>query len=200
MHFKYSILFALLFSFILNAQDFDKLAGLSDNHFEKEIRIYKDNGITNSGIIIRIFNDENIWKAEEIQWFLPKKISSDTFENIPPITKNISSNKNLERIFMNLEALNIGVLPMEDGFEYKKEKKSIIWNEDEKEFVMHTSKTAILDGNSYSVIYRSGKKYNEFTYNNPEGYLQKFPEIDEINSFMEILKYIRKEFKMEFYN
>ena len=198
MSHKFSFLFIFFFSFILNAQDFDKLAGLPHDYFEKEIRIYKERGITNSGIIFRIFEDNKFWTAEKIQWFLPKEISSDEFELIKPIKVDLSKDKNLEVIFMNLEALNIGFLPMEDAFEYKKEKKTLVWNEDEKQYLFKVLKSSILDGSSYSVIYQNGEKYNEFTYNNPESYLQKFPKIDELNSFLEILKYIRKEFKIDF--
>ncbi|OWK73398.1 hypothetical protein CBW16_07690 [Flavobacteriaceae bacterium JJC] len=198
MYFKFSFLFVIINSFILNAQNLDKLTGLSDNYLEKEIRIYKDRGITNSGVVFRVYKNSKQWNAETIQWFLPKEISSNEFQIISPITKNISADKNLELIFMTLEALNIGQLPMENAFEYKKEKKSIIWDEDEKGFVMQTSKISILDGNSYSVIYKAGQYYNEFTYNNPESYLQKFPEIDELKSFQKILEYIREQFNLNF--
>lgn len=34
---------------------------------EQEIRIYKGNGITNSGRIFRIFKENKTWKAELIQ-------------------------------------------------------------------------------------------------------------------------------------
>lgn len=198
MYFKFSFLFVIINSFILNAQNLDKLTGLSDNYLKKEIRIYKDRGITNSGVVFRVYKNRKQWNAETIQWFLPKEISSNEIQIISPITKNISADKNIELIFMTLEALNIGQLPMEDAFEYKKEKKSIIWDEDEKGFVMQTSKISILDGNSYSVIYKAGQYYNEFTYNNPESYLQKFPEIDELKSFQKILEYIREQFNLNF--
>lgn len=198
MYFKFSFLFVIINSFILNAQNLDKLTGLSDNYLKKEIRIYKDRGITNSGVVFRVYKNSKQWNAETIQWFLPKEISSNEIQIISPITKNISADKNIELIFMTLEALNIGQLPMEDAFEYKKEKKSIIWDEDEKGFVMQTSKISILDGNSYSVIYKAGQYYNEFTYNNPESYLQKFPEIDELKSFQKILEYIREQFNLNF--
>ena len=99
---------------------------------------------------------------------------------------------------MNLQALNIGLLPMEDVFEYKKEKKAVVWDDEENQFLIQTSKISMLDGFSYSVIYHSGEKYNEFTYNNPESYLERFPHIDELNTFVEILKYIRKEFHIDF--
>ena len=198
MYFKFSFLFVIINLFIVNAQNLDKLTGLSDNYLKKEIRIYKDRGITNSGVVFRVYKNSKQWNAETIQWFLPKEISSNEIQIISPITKNISADKNIELIFMTLEALNIGQLPMEDAFEYKKEKKSIIWDEDEKGFVMQTSKISILDGNSYSVIYKAGQYYNEFTYNNPESYLQKFPEIDELKSFQKILEYIREQFNLNF--
>lgn len=198
MSFKFSFLFTFIFSFIFNAQDIDKLAGLPNDYFEKEIRIYKDRGIYNSGFVFRIYKENKVWKAEKIQWFLPKEISSDEFDLIKSIKIDLSKDKNLEVIFMNLEALNIGFLPKEEAFEYKKEKKSVIWDEDEKQFSSQISTIAILDGTGYSIIYKSGKNHNEFDYSNPESYLKKFPEIDELNSFVEILKYIRKEFKIDF--
>ncbi len=189
----------LLFSFFLNAQNLDSLAGLSSTIHKNEIRIYKDRGITNSGIIFRIYEIDSIWKAETIQWFLPKQISSDEFERIKPIKINLSSDKNIEEIFMNLEALNIGYLPMEDAFDYKKEKKSVIWDEDEKQYLFQTFHSSrILDGNGYSIIYQSGSKTNKFTYNNPRSYLKLFPEIDELKSFVEILNYIETQFKIKF--
>ena len=198
MSHKFSFLFIFFFSFILNAQDFDKLAGLPHDYFDKEIRIYKDRGIYNSGIIFRIFEENKVWKAEKIQWFMPAQVSSDEFKPIPPQKTELFSDKNLEIIFMNLEALNIGFLPKEEAFEYKKQKKSVIWDDDEKQYALQNTVIGILDGTGYSVIYKSGKNHNVFDYRNPESYLNKFPEIDELTSFVEILKYLRTEFKIDF--
>lgn len=195
---KFISIIILVFCSILNAQNIDELARIPSEYKEREIRIYKDRGITNSGFVYRIYEDKNKWNAEIIQWFLPKQISSDEFERVNPVKRNLVSKENLEKVFINLEALNIGFLPMEDAFEYKKEKNEVIWDEDNKQFVIQTSKTAILDGTSYSVVYQSFKNYNEFTYSNPERYLEKFPDIDELHSFQEILKYIRVKFNLDF--
>ena len=197
---KISLLFLFLFLFLFfsKSQNLDKLAGIPNDYFKEEIRIYKDRGITNSGTIFRIYKENTVWKAERIQWFSPNQISSDEFRSVPPQKTDLSSDKKFEIIFMNLKALNIGVLPMEDAFEYKKEKKSVVWDEDEKQYVFLTKKNRITDGYSYSIIYQSAGKYNEFTYNNPESYLKQFPEIDELHYFVEILKYIRTEFKIDF--
>ncbi|WP_373709094.1 hypothetical protein [Kaistella sp.] len=195
---KISFLFLFLFLLFFKGQDINKLSGLSNDYLKEEIRIYKDRGITNSGLIFRIYKENKVWNAESIQWFLPTEISSDEFKTVRPNKIDLSFNRNIELIFMNLDALNIGVLPMEDAFQYKKDKKSVVWDDDENQYLLQIKKVEILDGTSYSVIYHSNEKYNEFTYNNPESYLQKFPEIDELSSFVEILKYIRKEFKIDF--
>ena len=99
---------------------------------------------------------------------------------------------------MNLEALNIGFLPKEEIFQYKKEKKSVIWDEDEKDYALSTIKSIVLDGHGYSVMYKSGKNQNEFKYSNSESYLKKYPEIEELKNFVEILNYIQKEFNIDF--
>lgn len=130
---KISFLFLFLFLLFFKGQDIDKLSGLSNDYLKEEIRIYKDRGITNSGLIFRIYKENKVWNAESIQWFLPTEISSDEFKTVRPNKINLSFNRNIELIFMNLDALNIGVLPMEDAFEYKKDKKSVVWDGDENE-------------------------------------------------------------------
>ena len=82
MNSSFKILF-LFFAIFLQAQNVDNLANNTSELKETEIRIYKDRGITNSGNVFRIYKENNIWKAELIQWFLPKEISKDEFEKIP---------------------------------------------------------------------------------------------------------------------
>lgn len=172
----------------MHSQEIDDLAMIPTEPALQEIRIYKDRGITNSGFVFRMYKSDSKWKAELIQWFLDKE----------PLSKKLTSSKSLEEIFMNFEALDVLNLPNEDAFQYKKEKKNVVWDEDEKGYLIQTSKVAILDGFSYSLMYNSNEKYNEFTYNNPESYLKRLPEINELKSFEQILKSVRKEFNIEF--
>ncbi|WP_312421531.1 hypothetical protein [Epilithonimonas sp.] len=196
---NFSIKFLLIFLFaIVKSQNVDSFANIPTELKETEIRIYKDRGITNSGFIFRIYKEDKIWKANLIQWFLPKELSKDEFELIKPKITILKSEKSMEEIFENFEARNIKYLPKEEFFQYKKEKSEVIFDEDEKEFVALKKISGILDGPGYSVKYQSGKQQNEFHYSNPYSYLNKFPEIDELNDFVDILKYIRKEFNIEF--
>lgn len=183
----------------MKSQNVDSLANIPSELKETEIRIYKDRGITNSGFVFRIYKDNKIWKAELIQWFLPKELSRDEFERIAPKLTVLKPDKSLEEIFVNFQARNINYLPKEETFEYKKtSNKKVVFDEDENEFVFQQQKTSILDGTGYLVKYQAGKQKNEFSYSNPESYLKHYPEIDELQDFVAILKYIRKEFNIEF--
>lgn len=196
---RFFLIFSFLFLFtFLKSQNVDSLANIPSELRETEIRIYKDRGITNSGHIFRIYQEGKIWKAELIQWFLPKEISKDEFERVQPKLTVLKSEKSLEEIFTNFEARNIKFLPKEDSFQYKKEKSEVIYDEDEKAFAVYKKVVGILDGTGYLVKYQHFKQQNEFDYSNPESYLKHYPEIDELNYFVDILKYIRQEFNIEF--
>lgn len=196
--------FFLIFSFLslftlLKSQNVDKLANIPSELKESEIRIYKGRGITNSGHIFRIYKDDKVWKTELIQWFLPKEISRDEFELIKPKLTVLKSEKSLEQSFLNIKARNIGFLPKEECFQYKKDESQVVFDEEEKDWVFEIKKAImVLDGTGYLVKYKSGQQQNEFNYSNPESYLMHYPEIDELNYFVDILKYIRQEFNIEF--
>lgn len=197
MKYSLKILF-LFFAMFLQAQNIDNLANIPPELKETEIRIYKDRGITNSGFVFRIYKENNNWKSELIQWFLPKEISKDEFEKIPPRLSLLKSQKSLEEIFVNIEARNIKYLPKEEVFQYKKSKNEVIYDEDEKAFLVQSKVISVLDGTGYLVKYKSGNQVNEFNYSNPETYIKTYPEIDELKSFVDILNYIRKEFDINF--
>ena len=197
MKYLLKILF-LFFAIFLQAQNVDNLANILPELKETEIRIYKDRGITNSGFVFRIYKENNNWKSELIQWFLLKEISKDEFEKIPPRLSLLKSQKSLEEIFVNIEARNIKYLPKEENFQYKKSKNEVIYDEDEKAFLVQSKVISVLDGTGYLVKYKSGNQYNEFDYSNPEAFLKTYPEIDELKSFVDILNYIRKEFDINF--
>lgn len=188
----------LLIPFCLFGQSIDVLANISSELNDTEIRIYRDRGITNSGEIFRIYKENNVWKAELIQWFLPKQLRKDEFERIPPKINVLKSQKPLDEIFLNIEAKNINFLPKQNYFEYKKSKNDVVFDDTFQTFIILKKVSAVLDGTGYLVKYKSGNLQNEFEYDNPETFLKMFPEIDELKDFVDILKYIRKEFNINF--
>ncbi|WP_315053566.1 hypothetical protein [Chryseobacterium indoltheticum] len=192
------ILLILIISFF-KGQNIDTLANIPvEIESETEVRIYVGNGITNSGKVFRIYlNGNKKWNAELIQWFFPKKISNDEFKTIPPVVTKLKSKLPLRQIFLNIEALNIEYLPKEEFFQYKKSKNKVVFDEDEKDYFVMSQKTSVLDGVDFLVKYKSIKKENEFNYSNPQSYLEKYPGIDEYESFIKILKYVENNFNIK---
>ncbi|MDN3605326.1 hypothetical protein [Kaistella yonginensis] len=190
-------IFFILFALICNAQkgaDFcAKIPEKIQN--EKEIRIYKIYSILNGGEIFRIYFQNKKWNAELISWNFPSEYGAHEFKIIEP---RITKLKADETDFMNFQIRNIQYLPDEKSFQYKKEKSEIIFDEDIKENAILTAKIMVMDGTVYDVKYKNGNFINNFMYSNPKSYLEKFPEIDELKSFVEILNYIETQFKIKF--
>ena len=197
IRFLFLVFIAIYSTCFAQQSEINRYAKISDSiQNEQEIRIYKGRGITNSGTIFRIYKINSTWKAETIQWFLPKQISSDEFENIEPIVKTFSA---YEGDFLNFQIRNIQSLPDEKSFQYKKEKSKIVYDEDLNENTIEIKKMMIVvDGSGYQVRYKNGKTENNFEYSNPRSYLKNYPKIDELKSFVEILNYIETRFKIKF--
>ena len=51
-----------------------------------------------------------------------------------------------------------------------------------------------MDGKYYEVMIRNKDKSNIVTYSNPETYFGYYPEVDELNSFVELLNLLKTEF------
>ena len=197
MNFIFKI-FIIFLSISLNAQQrrsADYYAQIPEKiENEQEIRIYKDFSLTNGGKIFRIYFKNNKCNAELISWFFPQTSSDEYNSENPEVTKFQCSDKT----FMNFEIRNIQYLPKEDYFNYKREKKTVVLNDETKEYDIEISHTAVMDGVGYNVMYKNGNVFNQFFYSNPKTYSEHYPEIDELQNFMEILKYIESEFKIKF--
>lgn len=160
---------------------------------EKEIRIYKDFATNDSKKIFRIYLNKDSCNAELISLKLPSQ-SHNNIEVKPEVTKLKCSNEN----FLNFEVRDIQFLPKEEFFNYKKVKKSISYNEENKENEIVSEEMKLIDGNGYFVRYKNGDKYNSFFYSSPETYLKQYPKINELQDFVNILKYIDETFKIKF--
>lgn len=62
------------------------------------------------------------------------------------------------------------------------------------DYALRNSILLVSDGEGYTVQVKNRGKVNEFRYSNPESYLKKYPEIDELIYMCEILDLIKSEF------
>ena len=87
-------------------------------------------------------------------------------------------------------------LPTMDKIQYKLNKKNKDYQIEDGEILSSISRTYMVDGVDYYTLIKNKTHQNEFEYENPESYLQKYPNVDELISFQELLNLIRTEFKI----
>lgn len=195
----FSIFFALLFSF-LSAQDvrkFDTILKIENLELHpKEIRVYK-NYSTSTGLeLFRMFYDENDKISTEFYYTVANKTESGDLK-MRIKKKKLNSLKKPEYIWMELIYSKIIHLPEFEQIKYKMASKPRIVLDEEGGLGAEIVNPAIfLDGHTYYVqIIMNGARKN-LEYPNPENYLNKFPEIDELIIFNDFLSIIEEEFKI----
>ena len=191
LQFLFSILPIFIFSQI---EQFNKTLKIENLELkENEIRIYKDYSTSTGLEMFRFYEENEKWKADFYETIASKK---EDQINIRIRKTKLNSLKNLELIWLEIINTDALYLPKWDEFKYKLRNNKIEYEIIEGEIVSSVSQSMILDGVSYYVQIKSGKNHNEFSYDNPESYLKKYPNVDELISFNDLLELISKEFKI----
>lgn len=176
--------------------NYDKILKTEDLPFhENEVRIYKK-AATSTGLeLFRLYEDSNkSWKSELFTTIASRE-SEDKIK-IRIKKHKLNSLKNMELIWMSILDTDILYLPKWENFKYKLQKRNKNYQIEDGEIVSTTSNTMIMDGSSYYVKIRAGKRENEFEYDTPESYLKIYPTVDELLSCKELIELIKNEFKI----
>jgi len=191
-------LIILLFSFHVKAQDIseiNKVLEISDTlEFKKEIRIYKDYSIADRITALRMY------KKEKDDWIVTIYSYSKTLKQVTKINEIRFPKENIGKlkpkdanlIWLNLLLANVEFLPSMTSIRYKFEKPFIDIEKGEQ--IIVKKKFLVIDGVGYQVYVKNGKLKNSFSFDNPEAYLKRYPTVDELISYNEILSILKKEF------
>jgi hypothetical protein len=161
----------------------------------KEIRVYK-NYSTSTGLeLFRMYYDENDKINTEFYYTVARKSESGEI-TIRVRNKKLNSFKNPEWIWMELIYSKIIDLPDFNEIRYKLKGKAKIGIDEEGKIGAEVTEMYILDGEGYYVQIRNNGITKDIEYPNPESYLNKFPEVDELIIFNDFLNIIKEEFKV----
>ncbi|MCU7615746.1 hypothetical protein NZ698_00930 [Chryseobacterium sp. PBS4-4] len=176
-------------------QEYDKFLKIENLKFNNnEIRIYKKYATSTGLELFRLYQDEKEnWKAEFFETVASK--NNNDFK-IRTRKSKLNSLKNFELIWAQILDTDVIDLPKIEEFEYKLKKKNKDYQIEDGEIISSISRTAVMDGTSYSVKIKNALQENEFEYHNPESYLKIYPDVDELLSFQELLDLLRKDFKI----
>lgn len=190
--------FLLLIPIQIYSQSFEELDSILNFKDiplkESEIRLYK-NYSTSTGLeLFRLYRDENDTYQAEFHQTVARKIADEI--EIKVKKEKLNSLKNMEVIWLGFLNSDVGHLPPFSEIKYKfrddKDLKLEIIDGEITYFI--TTPPIVMDGVSYYVKFSSKELKNQIVYDNPESYLNLFPNVDELISFREILDLIRKEF------
>ena len=161
--------------------------------YENEIRIYK-NYSTSTGLeMFRFYLENEKWKVDFYETIASKK---DNQINLRIRKSKLNSPKNLELIWLEILNTDVIHLPKWENIKYKLRNKEFKYEIIDGEILANVSNPIIIDGVSFAIKIKSGNKENEFEYSNPESYLKKYPNVDELNSLNDLLLLISSEFKI----
>lgn len=190
---RFSILYlVIIFPLLVRAQyisDINACIGIPDAVSNKEIRIYKSEGISNGTEIFRIYENGGHYSAELYHYYekVPGYLNTIGFTN-PAIYPNAE----LEYIYFRMIATQFKSLPDERYLKYKLEKTNVVC--EDGIYALVTSKTSIVDGVTYTVLWKEKNESKTVVYNNPESYLEKFPDVDELLILKDLLTLVREQF------
>ncbi|WP_298538082.1 hypothetical protein, partial [uncultured Algibacter sp.] len=110
------------------------------------------------------------------------------------------SDNDMEFVYLNLLRSHILDLPNLKEIFWKLETRGEVEKVERKhkgkikeEYEILSKRKTIVDGEGY-MFQAKGWKSNEFEFSNPDGYLEYYPEVDELIFVCEILNTIRNEF------
>ncbi|RKR10505.1 hypothetical protein C8C83_2181 [Flavobacterium sp. 90] len=190
----------LLLSFQIKAQDIseiNKVLEISDTlEFQKEIRIYKDYSIADRITVLRMYDEG------KNNWIVTIYYYSKTLKQVTKINEIRFPKENIGKlkpkdgnlIWLNLLLTNVEFLPSMTSIQYKFEKPFIDIEKGEQ--IIVKKKLLVIDGLGYQVFVQNGKLKNSFSFNSPEAYLKRYPKVDELISYNELLSIIKEEFSL----
>ena len=167
------------------------LVDLQTSSNEVDLRIFLDRGITNGGHVVRIVKSSGGWTGTKYDYLLKMKKGRVT-EKIAKTTKTDLKSNNWDSLWTKLEALDIMTLPSQDEIKDKLRKEVTTKRGKGYEVIVVT------DGSSYNLKLKSLDKVVQFSFHEPWTYSQKYPDVEEIKKYSDIISTLEREFQIEF--
>lgn len=110
------------------------------------------------------------------------------------VKKELQASGNLDIAWYKILAQDILYLPQQESIRYKFSKKYVECDDREDGYAFGFHTIGIVDGTGFDIFIRQMDKQNHISYGNPESYLKRYPDVDELISIHELLEIIRENF------
>lgn len=190
--------FSSLFCFAqgdYSPEHINKVIGIPDLIADFEIRIYMRYDITNCTEVFRMYKvNKDVWRGMFYEYY-----SEAPHANVKEhfVKKELQASGNLDVAWYKILAQDILYLPEQEAVRYKFSKKYVEYDPLDKRYDgygLAVQTVAISDGTWFDIFIRQMDKQNHISYGNPEIYLKRYPDVDELISVHELLEIIRENF------
>jgi hypothetical protein len=158
---------------------------------EVDLRIFLDRGITNGGHAIRIIKNNGKWTGTKYDYFLKMKKGTIT-NKITKTTKTDLKTNNWDSLWTELEKLDILELPNQDDIKDKLRKEVTTKRGKGYEVL------SVMDGSSYDLIVKKDQNISNYSFHSPWTYSKKYPDVDEVRKYSDIISTLENEFQIKF--
>jgi hypothetical protein len=158
---------------------------------EIDLRFFLDRGITNGGHVIQIVKRNGSWTGTKYDYFLKMKKGTVT-NKIKRTAKTELKSNNWDSLWTKLEKLDITTLPNQDDIKDKLRKEVTTKRGKGYEVLM------VYDGSSYDLTIKKGHNLYNYSFHSPWTYSEKYPDVEEVRKYSEIVSTLENEFQINF--
>jgi hypothetical protein len=167
------------------------LVNLKTTDSEIDLRIFLDRGITNGGHVIQIVQRNGTWTGTKYDYLLKMKKGTVT-NKIAKTTKTELKSNDWDSLWTKLEKLDITALPNQDDIKDKL-RKEVTTKRGKGYEVLN-----VTDGSSYDLTIKKGENIYNYSFHSPWTYSQKYPDVEEVRKYSDIVSTLESEFQVEF--
>ena len=158
---------------------------------EIDLRIFLDRGITNGGHVIQIVKRNAKWTGAKYDYLLKMKKGTVT-NKIAKTTKTELKSNNWDSLWAKLENLDITTLPNQDDIKDKL-RKEVTTKRGKGYEVLN-----VTDGSSYDLTIKKDENIFSYSFHSPWTYSQKYPDVEEVRKYSDIITTLENEFQIKF--
>lgn len=165
---------------------------LNNSPYDIDLRIYLDRSFTNGGQVLWIRKDEESWIGTKFDYFLKIKRNGEV-GRIKKINKtNLSPKDSWTDLWTSLKEQNISDLPNQDEIQDKLRKEVTTKRGKGYEVIQ------VSDGSSYDLILKENDNLIQYSFHSPWIFADKFPEVQEVKNYSEIISRLENQLNFKF--
>lgn len=168
-----------------------KIINIEKSDAEVDLRIFLGTGITNAGQVIWISKDSTGWTGKKYDYFLKMKKGSLT-NKIKRTNRIELKSSDWDSLWFKLQLFNIMTLPSQDEIKDKLRKEIKTARGVGYQVMIMT------DGSGYDLEIKKDKKIVKYSFHEPCAYSNKYPDVDEVKSYCDIILTLEQEFQIKF--